>query len=412
MQYKIYLDQKDYSSIARGLCGDPHYELAARNYDKLKNYLESGQIKIFFSMWHIIESLKYKDLTGPLWDKHCEAIDTLTQGNCIISTDKLEKIELELFLSKTFGFESNLHEKDYAYGRYRDSIPYEPKQATSMGSRFEDTLKKTISESLLKKGLPRNDRRRILKELQKKEALKKYFSNFSQEEYKKLADNCLDNKDILHDFIRAVDKDDFLKFIFGNNEAKEECFNKIFDQIFQFKRLIQVYSLIFPQLLKMTESSMDFDKFHSMVKQIQLMHEIDSNLKFNEERQKEHLAMRFANSLKPNINHFSQKYNFSHKDACKLLIDNHFKDISSINSIILFFTEYQKKHGVKISRGRDPHKSDILDLYNLRNLPYVDIYLTDNYFVELSKKIGEINFNTKVLRNLNQLVEYLEKNTY
>ena len=80
----IYLDQKDYSRIARGLYGEESYKPYIAIYNYLKNLSDSGRIKIFFSWTHIIESLRYHDLTSELWRIHCNVVDTLTKGNCII----------------------------------------------------------------------------------------------------------------------------------------------------------------------------------------------------------------------------------------------------------------------------------------------------------------------------------------
>ena len=95
----IYLDQKDYSRIARGLYGEESYKPYIAIYNYLKNLSDSGRIKIFFSWTHIIESLRYHDLTSELWRIHCNVVDTLTKGNCIIFPAYLEERELELFLS-------------------------------------------------------------------------------------------------------------------------------------------------------------------------------------------------------------------------------------------------------------------------------------------------------------------------
>ncbi len=43
---KIYLDQKDYSAIAEGLCGNGQHKYAKDAYVELKNLVESGHVQI------------------------------------------------------------------------------------------------------------------------------------------------------------------------------------------------------------------------------------------------------------------------------------------------------------------------------------------------------------------------------
>src|SRR5437763_881009 len=100
---RIFLDQKDFSSIARGLVGEKGFEAYTGHFDFLSDLVESQKISIYFAWSHIVESLRYHDLTGKLWNIHCEVIDTLTKGNCIIFPTDLEKREVELFVSEHFG---------------------------------------------------------------------------------------------------------------------------------------------------------------------------------------------------------------------------------------------------------------------------------------------------------------------
>jgi hypothetical protein len=62
---RAYLDQKDFSSMARGLMGDSRYAPAAQCFDFLKHTVESGRLVVYFSWCHIVESLRYYDGAGP-----------------------------------------------------------------------------------------------------------------------------------------------------------------------------------------------------------------------------------------------------------------------------------------------------------------------------------------------------------
>ncbi len=75
---KIYLDQKDYSRIAKGLAGNHKYTLDLSVYHFLIDLVNSGKIRIYFSWCHFIEALKYEqeiDMLKP----YCRVIDTLTR---------------------------------------------------------------------------------------------------------------------------------------------------------------------------------------------------------------------------------------------------------------------------------------------------------------------------------------------
>ncbi|MBI4642140.1 MAG: hypothetical protein HY731_15740 [Candidatus Tectomicrobia bacterium] len=69
---------------------------------------------------------------------------------------------------------------------------------------------------------------------------------------------------------------------------------------------------------------------------------------------------------------------------------------------------YAARHKGQIGAARDPLESDIMDLQHLRNMPYVDFQVTDRFAVEVAKTVTPM-FGTKVLRNLGELQEALEK---
>ena len=85
---KIYLDQKDYSKIARGMTGISDYQRDVEIYNELLKKVNSSEIRIYFSFCHMIEALKYHIEGSTFLDNYCEVIDSLTRGHCLLTIDK------------------------------------------------------------------------------------------------------------------------------------------------------------------------------------------------------------------------------------------------------------------------------------------------------------------------------------
>lgn len=405
---KIYLDQKDFSSIARGLFGENGFESYSRIFDLLKGLVESEEITIFFSWSHIIESLRYYDLTSQFWDIHCEVIDILTKGNCIIFPIDIEKRELELFLSNNFGFHSRFSKTNYPFGKFKDAVSIENSHNVPFEKYFEESLKKHIATL----GLTRNDRRLLLKKISNKRNLKEFFKNMSDEEFGNLQKSTNDSKyptEFIVDLSNFFDRNTFLNFIFGTPLYRSKVLNNFFDHIFHFKKLVNSYSQIFPELKLMRNFPQStYKSLNPLIHSAQLLHDLFSKPIIDPSILSADLTNKFMKSLRPQINSFSKKYKFSRKEAENLLHESRFVPIPIIYSAILFCVEYVKKHIGSIKRGRKPCESDVIDLHNLRNIPYVDVYVTDSFFAELAGKIAKKSFGTKIFKNLFQLEAFLE----
>jgi hypothetical protein len=88
---RIYLYQKDYSRIAKGLLGELHFTEDLEAYQFLISLVDSHKLLIYSSWCHLFEALKYDEEKIDLLNPYCDAIDTLTQGNCIIWPETIEK---------------------------------------------------------------------------------------------------------------------------------------------------------------------------------------------------------------------------------------------------------------------------------------------------------------------------------
>lgn len=397
---RIFLDQKDFSSIARGLVGEKGFELYPRHFEFLKSLVESQKITIYFTWAHIIESLRYYDLTGKLWNIHCEVVETLTKGNCIRFPIDLEKREVELFISEHFSIATKLSRPNYAFGKYRDAVPIDSIQSAASNGYLAEAFKKKISQL----GPTRNDRRYLLKRISKRSELAKVLKNMSENEFN-------DFKKGNDDLCAFLDRDAFLDFVLGTPAQRANVIEEFFDHIFEFKKLVTIYSQSFPELKKLGElPNESYHKFNLSIKSLQVMSDLFSKPVVNSNEVKVDLINKFIKSLRPSINKFAKKYRFSRKEAEQILHDSNLMPIPSNHCIILLCIEYVKRHIGSTKRGRTPRQSDIMDLHNTRNIPYVDLYVTDAFFADIAKEIAPKVFGTRIFRNLSELEEFLRNN--
>jgi len=388
--------------------GDESYKPYIEIYKFLTNLSESGMVKIFFSWTHIIESLRYHDLTSELWKIHCDVVDSITKGNCIIFPTYLEERELELFLADNFGIESRYSKSSYAFGLYKDAVPSRKKQDFPFDEYFENAIKKHISTL----GLSRTNRRLFLKKVTQKKYLREFFSKMSDDDFRGLVNNG-QNTDQANAFICDLkgffDRETFINFILGTMNYRSKIFDNFIDHIFNFKTLVNTYSQIFPELRQMAQfPDKTYNKLSSLINDAQLIQNIFSKPAIDPDRLKADLVNKFVTSLKPSINAYAKKHKFSEKAAESILIESHVIPIPSIYSTIIFCVEYAKRHMGVTKRSRNPRESDVMDLHNLRNLPYVDLFVTDNFFAEIVGRIAKVEFGTRIFRNLLQLKEFLE----
>ena len=408
MSLKLFLDQKDYSCIARGLCGQNDYDEYVEIYDRLRKLSDSGKITIYYSWSHLVESLRYKDLSSDLWLKHCHAVDCLTKGNCILFPLKVEERELELFLSKHFNVYSDFHISDYPFGTTKDAVPTK----TLENFNFSKAINKSIKEHVMQSSKSRKERRIALKNFSNSRKLKMLFNPMTDNDVELLKINTLKKEPeniFLKDFMNFLDREAFLELILGTPESKDNIINEFFDQIFNFHKLVNLYSCQFPELKSMADfPEKSFEKFSAIFRLQNLIWDWDSSLSIDHRKLKNDLVTRYINSIHQSILNYSEQYGFSAFEAEKILLKSNLSQIPNVSSYINFLVEYSKKHIGLEKRNRKVRESDIIDLHNLRNVPYVDYFLTDSFFTEISKKQASMTYGTTILKNLKQLVSHLE----
>jgi len=408
MSLKLFLDQKDYSCIARGLCGQNGYDEYVKIYDKLRRLSDSGKITIYYSWSHLVESLRYKDLSSDLWLQHCHTVDCLTKGKCILFPLKIEERELELFLSKQFNVYSNFHISDYPFGKTKDAVPTK----TLEDFNFSKAINESVKERVMQSSRSRKDRRIALKNLSNRRKRKKLFSPMTDNDVELLKSNILKKESenvFLKDLMNFLNRETFLEIISGSPESKDSILNEFFDQIFNFHKLVNLYSYQFPELKSMADfPEKSFEKFSTIFRLQNLFWNWNSTFSIDHRKLKNDLVNKYIDSIHQSISNYSKQYNFSAFEAEKILLKSNLSQIPSVFSYINFLVEYSKRHIGLGKRIRKVRESDIIDLHNLRNVPYVDYFLTDSFFAEISKKQASMIYGTTIIKNLKQLVLYLE----
>lgn len=213
----------------------------------------------------------------------------------------------------------------------------------------------------------------------------------------------------ISDLSSFLDRETFINFVVESSSDRSQIFDKFIDRIFNFKTLVNTYSQIFPELRQMAQfPNKTFRKLESIINSVQLIQNIFSKQVIDPDQLKADLINKFVISVKPSINDFAKKHKFSIKEAESILIESHLISIPSIYSTVLFNVEYAKRHVGVTKRARKPHESDVMDLHNLRNLPYVDLFVTDSFFAEIVGRIAKAEFGTRIFKDLFQLNEFLE----
>jgi hypothetical protein len=414
---KVYLDQKDFSRIARGLIGEKEYKTDSEVYDFLKERVASGDLTIYFSWCHVVEAVKYHDLRGDLWRVYCNVVDTLTDGNCIVGPATLVKREVELFLAKKFNFRTALSKESYGYGKYVEALSTKPTTCFSLKEEVKKKLFENLAHFSLKDGTPLfsgREKAHLIKKCLKTKNIKKIFESMSGSKLSLLCDQAVSSfpgpDEFKSDFLQSVDKRELMISLFGTPMLRLEVMNNFLDHISKFSKLIPIYSSFMPELQNIVEKL----KLNSIglllgFKKLQLANTILKKDILTESQFRSNLVRHFTEQIMPQVKSLSVRHRFSHIEAKTELLESDLKQIPILYWLTISATQYFIKHKGNLQRGRTPRESDVLDLFHLLNLPYVDVYLTDAFFTEVAKP-GQELFNTTIFRNLVKLRDYLIEN--
>lgn len=318
-------------------------------------------------------------------------------------------MEIDLFLSNKFGFDSQYSHKNYAYGTYKEAIPFKNIENVSFG----DDLLERLKIELLGSGLSRNNRRLLLKKFSKKKNLRDHFRNMSDDRFNELIKNTHideNKRDFYNDIIDFLDRDRFVDFLTGTKREKIRIFSEFIDYIFSFKKLVNVYSQIFPDIVKLsTLPEKSFKNMESTILHGRILQNIFPKKIIKLENLKNAIVKNFSDSIRSKLDLIIKKNKLGISNRDELFLDSDLVSIPINYTTVLFGVEYARRHVYVNKRARKPKIGDIIDLYNLKNLPYVDLFLTDSFIAEMVNKTAYPEYGTKVFKNLIQLSEFLEK---
>jgi|GEM_PF-4845362 len=403
---KVYLDQKDYSCIARGLNRESGYEKYREIYDTLLGLVNDKRITVYFSVYHIIESLRYGGIGGELWDLHCDVVDTLTNGHCLISKKNLIERELNLFLSREFNFQPSFVREEYPYGKFKDAVHLGSLGKVSIKGEITKALNKTISKS----GLNRNQRRNFCKKHKPVQHFRKQLLDMDEDDFTALVKQTQEGEkknNFSEDFFSMLDRESAVSFIFGSYQKRQQIVNRLFEEVFHFKKLVQRYGKLFPQLVdvaKIPEKNfVRLEEFISKIQEAQSM--FGKSLLAEVDFRKIYIDIALK-KVRKTINAEAKRNKFSSKEAVNMLSVSELADIPVLSSWLTFMHEYLIKHDVK-KRARTPKGSDPTDMGHLALVPYVDYFMTDNFMCGLVKQKAASSYGTTVCHNLEKLCSRL-----
>jgi hypothetical protein len=396
---KIYLDQKDYIRIAQGLLGKPGYESDIKVYNYLVDQLKLEKIIIYFSFVHLYEAMKYDEEGSESLNLYCEIIDNLTRGNCIIKPNDITKRELELYLSKRLNFPTELSKETYPYGMYGEAFSLE----IDSGSNLKEQFIKSFKEYIFSQKIPNKHKKFLIKQIDSPKKLRKILRERLNESQLKLMSRHFPGTE-------KMSKDDIINMLTSSNNRDEV--NQFARSIFSFKNLVTYYRTKFPELKKLSQLFEEPAKaLIQLINNVQLFHTILNSPPHLEGKLFKLMRGKSLQRMEDYLKELSKIKHFSLEQAKKLLIDCEIEEFKSDYVFIMVSIEYYKRHKGKLGKATKPKENDLMDIFHIGFMPYVQCLLCDKRFAEFTKNISP-QFKTNVLKNLQELKSYLEEKIY
>lgn len=385
---RVYIDQKDYVDITKGLSGHRQFDYAVDMFNKLLENVENGSAVVYFSWCHLVEALRYKGRDDTI-KTYASVVDRLTKGNCIRFPLDLEDRELELFLAKRFGYPTALSQEDYPYGTTKDAF--------SLNTSFvEDNMLEKIKANIIAEPNDLKTRKFLLKRLEQPKTrirlLKKYIPPYAHELDKSFP-TCKG----------FYTKENILKLIAGSPEEKASLKEKMASGVCLFSNLLPYYQKIYPEFDKM---AYHFDPsavlLQDLIKTTQTIITFSQKQVVNVDSILSGIQQKFLDSYTEVLLKRSTESDFPVEIAKNELAD--LQAIPCRNVALLTCREYLETGLKGVNNGRTPISSDLLDIFHLMNLPYVDYFITDRFFSSLARRYEAV-FHTKVCKSLKELFD-------
>ena len=174
--------------------------------------------------------MRYDNEHKELLEPYCTAVDTLTQGNCILYPDELTQRELALFLGNHFRFNTSV-KADYAYGKFKDAL------IVSGDWLPTDTGRQILKDSIAKLPLTGQMRKVFYRKYSNPSNLKKLIRAGSDESLQAIRSK--------YPGMENLSNDEMIDIFIGTPDKRREVFGRLFNEIFKFKNLLP-YSYLFP----------------------------------------------------------------------------------------------------------------------------------------------------------------------
>lgn len=382
---KIYLDQKDYINIAKGLLDNPDYRDDVESYEYLLSLVKDKKISIYYSWAHISETLKHKDVITKMLNTRCLVLDKLTEGNCLLQIQKIIKNEIQFHLLKEIKQKEIQDETlgNYPYGKNSDCIEFDM-NFIRLNNNITESYKNEIKTKV---------NRKSLKELKK---IVPNSNNFSKKDYirfftfdpktiKKYFDSTLSFKNLILNYRNLFKFDD-------SNKLQLERANEMLEIMKEHQKWLQKGVSI----LENTESKKEKKELKAKLNKI-----INKRLLKYEQI----IPNTYQHNIMPEIKHFLNTNDITPNKALNVL--GNFECILGVKFYKDLLKEYFKSNSGLTRKLRKVDANDYFDIEHLRYLPYVDIYVTERYFSNIARNISE-RYDSKVFKNINELKTYLK----
>ena len=315
----------------------------------------------------------------------CDVLEDLCKGHCILHIEDIIESEIENFLKKEFKIiQDSDFDQGYPYGTGVDCINFDinfQEEKNSMPALKKKEIKSkvmSVSKNKLSKLLPNSDN------LSKKEIVKLLTCDKST--VKKYIDKTVGFKPL------------FLKYrsLLVSTHNPNDLFiaqsEKLLGIMEEFrKKVILGYEIIQEKETKSEKQETKRDLEKRLEKQIELY------------------VSKFPESYKKHlytyIKGLCKNYQIDENQALSKLGD--FDNIKGIKFFTEIFAEYFRMNSGFSPNPRNVDINDYFDIQHLRNLPYIDCYVTERYFGDIASNISK-KYNICVFKNLEDLKSHLE----
>jgi hypothetical protein len=397
MAISIYLDHKDYANIAKAVRGDAQHEGDLHAYRNLRALISDGQVACYYSSLHFVEAIRSNDST---WlTLYSKIVDDLTQGNCIVHHEELERRELSHFLARRFAVHSN-HSIQDAFGRGCEALTDPEVIVGGALSTYRASLQHQIKEHVRGEQLNRTQRRLLVKNFPKLlQTLDLGTLPLTEPDTSRLPPplvEMLRDPAVFHDFVR------------GSVATRKQLLLRVLERGTQFSSVLPFYTAFYPDLAEIGSAFDDGARgLMAAIMRHRDWHDtfVTHGYAFDLGAIRSRLVHRVSKHLARLIWVVNPRCRVRRRDVEAALIENDLRDIPSWDAAVSLWIEYLRAN-IGTS-DRTLQESDLRDILHFRHAPYVNYLVTDRYFASLGRALGQ-RFSTVILRNIRELVSRIE----